>query len=101
MSYQKAMKWNRKHPKGTRQPVLMHTDSGFTPSNAFLDKYFKYQAECEKIGIKPESCEYYYHNTRECNNLLKTKLTNERPYTHTNLMCTSYKHGSYNNSRKP
>jgi hypothetical protein len=25
MSYEQAMKWNRKHPKGTRQPIIMST----------------------------------------------------------------------------
>lgn len=65
------MKWNRKHPKGTRQPVLMHTDSGFTPSLAFLDDYFEYRAECEAAGIPPAKCEEYYHNKRDCKQQLK------------------------------
>ena len=60
MSYAKAMKWNKKHPKGTRQPVIMHTNSGFTPSTAFLDEYFEYRAECEKEGRTPLECEDYY-----------------------------------------
>jgi hypothetical protein len=28
MSYEKAIKWASKRPKGTKQPVLMHTESG-------------------------------------------------------------------------
>ncbi len=62
MSYAKAMKWNRKHPKGTRQPVLMHTESGFTPSVSFLEKYWRYREQCEVAGIAPAECEDYYRN---------------------------------------
>lgn len=54
------MKWNKKHPKGTRQPILMHTNSGFTPSSAFLDDYFEYRAECKIAGTIPLECEEYY-----------------------------------------
>jgi hypothetical protein len=32
MSYQQAMKWQRKHPKGTRQPMLFHTGTGSWPA---------------------------------------------------------------------
>jgi len=60
MSYKQAMKWQRKHPKGTRQPVLMSTNSGFWPSGAFLETYFEYRKECETEGKKPLSCEEYY-----------------------------------------
>ena len=60
MSYEKMMKWNKKRPKGTKQPILMHTNSGFTPSTAFLEDYFEYRAESEAIGIEPISCEEYY-----------------------------------------
>ncbi len=71
MSYEKAMKWNRKHPKGTTQPILMHTESGFTPSMVFLDKYFNYRNKCEVAGITPADCEDYYHNQRMYNEKLK------------------------------
>lgn len=27
MNYTQAMKWGQKHPRGTRQTVIMHTDS--------------------------------------------------------------------------
>lgn len=60
MSYEKMMKWNRKHRKGTKQPVIMHTNSGFTPSLAFLDDYFEYREECKQKGTEPLSCEEYY-----------------------------------------
>ena len=66
MSYDKMMKWNSKHIKGTKQTVIMHTSSGFTPSKVFLDSYFEYRNECKNAGIVPESCEYYYHNKTEC-----------------------------------
>jgi hypothetical protein len=72
MSYAKAMKWNRKHPKGTRQPVLMHTESGFTPSISFLDKYFNYRERAEAAGIEPHECEFYYHNKNKCEDQLQT-----------------------------
>jgi hypothetical protein len=62
MSYEKMMKWNKKHTKGTRQPTLFHTNSGFTPSKAFLDKYFIYRENCQKEGIEPLKCEEYYHS---------------------------------------
>jgi hypothetical protein len=71
MSYEKAMKWNRKHPKGTRQPMLMHTESGFTPSLSYLDEYFKYRALCEIAGIEPAECKEYYYNSREHNQTLR------------------------------
>ncbi len=70
MSYEKAMKWNKKHPKGTKQVCIMHTNSGFTPSVAFLETYFEYREECMQKNIEPKSCEYYYNNQTECNNQL-------------------------------
>lgn len=60
MSYEKMMKWNRKHRKGTHQVCIMHTDSGFTPSILFLNKYFAYLESCENLGTIPLSCEDYY-----------------------------------------
>lgn len=76
MSYAKAMKWNRKHPKGTRQPILMHTESGWTPSNSYLTKYFEYRERCEKAGIEPAECKEYYYNTRKYNLLLNPTAIN-------------------------
>lgn len=61
MSYNKMMKWNRKHPKGTRQPILMSTESGFWPSGAWLEHdWWPYLKRCEAEGIKPMECEAYY-----------------------------------------
>lgn len=62
MSYAKMMRWNKKHPKGTKQPVIMHTNSGFTPSKSFLDKYFKYREQCMKEGKTPLDCEAFYYS---------------------------------------
>lgn len=62
MSYNKMMNWHRKHRKGTKQPVIMHTNSGFTPSLSFLDKYFQYKAKCEVNGNTPLTCEEYYNS---------------------------------------
>lgn len=72
MSYNKMMKWNRVHRKGTRQPVIMHTNSGFWPSKSFLDKYFDYRERCEAKDANPADCEYYYNNRGECENALNS-----------------------------
>jgi hypothetical protein len=61
MSYKKAMRWNKKHPKGTKQPVIMHTNSGFWPSGAFLKQYAAYVAQCKKDHISALGCEAYYN----------------------------------------
>jgi len=73
MSYEKAMKWNKKHPKGTQQPVLMHTESGFTPSYSFLNRYFNYRERCETAGIEPAGCQEYYNDQREFESQLTIK----------------------------
>ncbi len=61
MSYAKAMKWNRKHPKGTKQTIIMHTNSGFTPAHAWMiNKWFPYLEKCKQNDIEPMKCEEYY-----------------------------------------
>lgn len=60
MSYSQAMQWNRKHPKGTRQPMVFSTGSGFWPSVAFLDDYAEYITECATTNTTPLSCRDYY-----------------------------------------
>jgi hypothetical protein len=61
MSYSKAMKWNKRHPKGTRQTCIMHTNSGFTPAIAWLEhKWWPYLEKCQTQGIEPMECETYY-----------------------------------------
>ena len=61
MSYAKAMKWGARHPKGTRQPVLMHTNSGFWPSGAYLQEdFWPYLDACKVIGVEPLACEAHY-----------------------------------------
>jgi hypothetical protein len=61
MSYSKMMKWQKKHPKGTRQPVLFHTNSGFWPSRSYiLNSYNPYSEACEIAGVKPWSVKKHY-----------------------------------------
>lgn len=61
MNYNKAMKWGKKHPKGTKQPILMHTNSGFIPSITWLEnKWFPYLEKCKSESITPMECEAYY-----------------------------------------
>ena len=74
MSYDKMMKWNKKRPKGTKQPILMHTNSGFTPSMTFLNDYFEYRAKSEAIGREPISCEEYYNTHKFLRKELLTPL---------------------------
>lgn len=68
------MKWNKKRPKGTRQPMLMHTGSGFWPSSSFLDKYFKYREAAEVMNLIPVECEQYYRLSNEERNELLTTI---------------------------
>jgi hypothetical protein len=63
MSYEKAIRWHKKHVKGTKQPVLMHTNSGFWPSHSFLVGFWAYQERCGVIGVEPMECEAYYKAT--------------------------------------
>lgn len=61
MSYQQAMKWRRKHPKGTKQPVIMSTNSGFWPSSSWLEgSYYPYATACEALGVEPWPCQKLY-----------------------------------------
>jgi hypothetical protein len=62
MSYSQAMQWNRKHPKGTRQPMHFSTGSGFWPSAGFLEDYNEYTAQCAISGTKAIPCEAYYRS---------------------------------------
>jgi hypothetical protein len=64
MSYIQAVKWGRKHPKGTRQPVIFSTGSGFWPSRAWLEEdWSPYVEECKKINITPLPMDEFYHKT--------------------------------------
>jgi hypothetical protein len=61
MSYSQSVKWSKRHPKGTRQPVLMHTGSGFWPSRAFLElDFWPYLERCKQLSVKPIDCKEYY-----------------------------------------
>ena len=60
-TYAQAMKWGRKHPKGTNQPVIMSTGSGFWPSGGFLKHdYWPYLERCKRSGTEPIGCEAFY-----------------------------------------
>ncbi len=63
MSYAKMMKWNKKRPKGTKQPIIMHSDSGFWPSISFSKKWIEYATELENKGLPYMDIEAYYKST--------------------------------------
>ena len=57
------MKWNRTHRKGTKQPIIMSTDSGFWPSISWLeDEWWPYLERCKLKNTKPLSQEDYYYS---------------------------------------
>jgi hypothetical protein len=60
MSYNKMMKWNKKHRKGTKQPIIMSTGSGFWPSGAFIEEWIEYTKVQKTRGMTFLSCEEYY-----------------------------------------
>lgn len=61
MSYKQAMKWARKHPKGTKQPVIMSTNSGFWPAQAWLEgEFYPYLEECAANGTTPMTAKELY-----------------------------------------
>ena len=61
MSYKQAMKWGRKHPKGTKQPVIMSTGSGFWPAQAWIQHdWWPYMEACKAAGVQPFTQESYY-----------------------------------------
>lgn len=63
MSYTQSMAWQRTHRRGTKQPVIMSTRSGFWPSYGFLSEcYWPYVAKCRAEGDTPMSSEDYYNH---------------------------------------
>lgn len=62
MSYSKMIKWGKRHRKGTKQPVIAHTNSGFWPSGSFTKEWIEYGMEQEAKGLPYLSCEEYYQN---------------------------------------
>ena len=62
MSYQQAMKWHKKHPKGVRNNYMgFACSSSFWPSRGYLEKdYDPYVKACQEAGIKPWTCEKHY-----------------------------------------
>lgn len=81
MSYEKMMKWNRKHPKGIKQ-MYMGFDTS-TPggkirhSSAFIDCYFEHREECKKVKIKPPTIDEYYFNERHYNEIIRNNTINQ------------------------
>ncbi len=64
MSYSKMMRWQRTHRRGTRQPVIMSTGSGFWPAQRWLQhNYWPYVDACKAIGTEPLECETFYRVT--------------------------------------
>lgn len=64
MSYKQAMRWQRTHRKGTRQPVYMSTGSGFWPSGNWIKHdYIPYVEACQALGAEPLAAEIFYKAT--------------------------------------
>jgi len=62
MSYDQAVKWGRRHPKGTRQLMHFSTGSGFWPSQAWLEEdWTPYVDLCRECGVEPMSMEDWYN----------------------------------------
>jgi hypothetical protein len=63
MSYAKAMRWHKKHPRGGKPQYMgFATGSGFWPSQSFLkDRFFPYVEECKKLNVEPFKCEDFYN----------------------------------------
>ena len=63
MSYKQAMEWGKTHRKGTKQPLIMSTGSGFWPSRSFMEEDFiPYLKECKAEGVEPMECQDYYNS---------------------------------------
>ena len=81
MSYQKMMKWHRKHPKGIKQMYMGFDTSApggkIRHSMAFMDCYFEHQAECRAVKIKPPTMDEYYLNERHYNEILRQHTTKQ------------------------
>lgn len=64
MSYAQAMRWARGHQKGTRQPLIMSTGSGFWPAGAWLEgSFWPYLAACKAAQVTPLDVETFYRKT--------------------------------------
>lgn len=88
MSYAQAMKWGKKHPKGTRQTVIMSTGSGFWPSYSYLvGKYFPYREACERIGVEPLECRKHYNATIRGGSIAGMSLEEQAEWTKNQVAC--------------
>lgn len=61
MSYHQAMRWAKKHPRGTKQPMIFSTGSGFWPSMGWIEHDWNpYVEACAQAGITPMGQEELY-----------------------------------------
>lgn len=85
MSYQKAMKWNKKHPKGIKQMYMgFDTSESGRPirhSVAFMECYFEHQAECKAAKLKPPTMDEYYFNQSRYDRILQEATENHETPT--------------------
>ena len=73
MSYKQAIRWSRKHPKGTRQTVIMSTGSGFWPAGSWLENnYYPYLDACKTADVEPMKAEQFYYATLGLNHIQRT-----------------------------
>lgn len=63
MSYAQMMKWNRKHPKGTHQPMIFDA-----PSFRGAKSIWSNEIECPKCGYKRPSVFFENGICDICNN---------------------------------
>jgi hypothetical protein len=64
MSYAQAVKWGRKHPRGTKQPMLMSAGSGFWLARSWLEgNWWPYMEACKAAGVEHIGCEAFYRAT--------------------------------------
>mgnify|MGYP001584756124 CR=1 FL=1 len=61
MSYRQAMRWTKRHPKGTHQPVIMSTGSGVWPAQSWIEHdWWPYMEACKATSVQPMKQEDYY-----------------------------------------
>ena len=82
MSYQQAIKWGKKHPKGTRQPMLFSTSSGFWPASSWIENDWNpYLEACERINVEPFLIKVFYDYS--CLGHIMSNMTSENAAKYT------------------
>jgi len=85
MSYQQMMKWNRKHPKGTRQYMGFDCCSCFTPAIAWLEQdWWPYVELCKQSDVKPMEQKTFYD--LGCRGHIMSGMTLEAQVEYTRLI---------------